>query len=80
VDRVPERLAQAKKIGAIPIDFSKGDPVEQIEKLNGGLVDRAVDAVGYQAVTGSSDKEQPNIVLSNLIRVTSQSITDSLRR
>jgi len=70
VDRVPERLAQAKKIGAIPIDFSKGDPVEQIEKLNGGLVDRAVDAVGYQAVTGSSDKEQPNIVLSNLIRVT----------
>lgn len=30
VDRVPERLAKAKEIGATPIDFSKGDPVEQI--------------------------------------------------
>jgi glutathione-independent formaldehyde dehydrogenase len=27
VDRVPERLAKAKQISAIPIDFSKGDPV-----------------------------------------------------
>lgn len=70
VDRVPERLAKAKEIGAIPIDFSKSDAVEQIEKLNGGLVDRAVDAVGYQAVGMSGDKEEPNIVLSNLIRVT----------
>lgn len=69
VDRVPERLAKAKEIGAIPIDFSKGDPVDQIEKLNGGLVDRAVDAVGYQAVGATGDKEQPNIVLTNLIRV-----------
>lgn len=69
VDRVPERLAKAKEIGAIPIDFSKSDAVEQIEKLNGGLVDRAVDAVGYQAVGSSGDKEEPNIVLSNLIKV-----------
>jgi threonine dehydrogenase-like Zn-dependent dehydrogenase len=30
VDRVPQRLAKAKSIGAIPIDFSKGDPVTQI--------------------------------------------------
>lgn len=56
-------------MGAIPIDFSKSDAVEQIEKLNGGLVDRAVDAVGYQAVGSSGDKEEPNIVLTNLIRV-----------
>lgn len=69
VDRVPERLAKAKEIGATPIDFSKSDAVEQIEKLNGGLVDRAVDAVGYQAVGTSGDKEEPNIVLSNLIKV-----------
>ena len=50
VDQVKERLDQAKKIGCIPINFRDGDPVEQIIKDNGGMVDRAVDAVGYQAV------------------------------
>lgn len=40
-----------------------------IEK-NGGMVDRAVDAVGYQAVDKSGGKEQPNIVLDQLIHVT----------
>ena len=25
-----ERLAKAKELGAIPVDFSEGDPVEQI--------------------------------------------------
>ncbi len=33
VDQVPERLEKAKSIGAIPVDFSKGDPVEQILAL-----------------------------------------------
>ena len=70
VDRVPERLSQAKKIGCIPIDFSKGDPVEQIIKDHGGMVDRAVDAVGYQATSGGSDQEVPNIVLEQIIAVT----------
>ena len=36
VDRVPERLAKAKEIGCTPIDFGKGDPVEQIKKMRGG--------------------------------------------
>jgi threonine dehydrogenase-like Zn-dependent dehydrogenase len=36
VDRVPNRLEKVKKIGAIPIDFSKGDPVDQILKIRGG--------------------------------------------
>ncbi|KAF2962690.1 hypothetical protein GQX73_g10879 [Xylaria multiplex] len=71
VDRVPERLAAAEKIGCIPIDFTKGDAVDQILKSNGGEeVDRSVDAVGYQAVTQSGSTEQPNIVLENMIRVT----------
>lgn len=70
VDRVPERLAAAKKINAIPIDFSKGDAVEQIIKANGGEVDRSVDAVGYQAVGSGGNKEEPNIVLENMIKVT----------
>lgn len=70
VDQVKERLKAAEEIGCTPIDFTKGDPVEQIIKLNDGMVDRAVDAVGYQAVDKSGNKEQPNIVLDQLIMVT----------
>jgi threonine dehydrogenase-like Zn-dependent dehydrogenase len=70
VDTVPERLKAAEKIGCIPIDFKASDPVEQIIKINGGMVDRAVDAVGYQAVDASGSKEKPNIVLDQLIMVT----------
>lgn len=69
VDRVPERLEKAKSLGAIPINFQESDAVKQIEKINGGLVDRAVDAVGYQAVGASGDKEEPNAVLSAMIKV-----------
>ena len=46
VDRVPERLAAAQKIGCIPIDFTAVNTVEEIIRLNGGMVDRSVDAVG----------------------------------
>jgi len=70
IDRVAERLAKAKEIGAIPIDFSASDPVDQILKIRGGNeVDRGVDAVGYQAVTSDGKTEQPNAVLEGLIRV-----------
>lgn len=72
VDRVPERLNSAKKIDCIPINFEEGDAVEMILKANDGeMVDRSVDAVGYQAVVkGGQNKEQPNIVLENMIKVT----------
>lgn len=65
VDSVPERLKKAKELGATPVDFSQGDPVEQIfelRKKNKAVqqslrpgeekmkgVDCAIDAVGYQA-------------------------------
>lgn len=70
VDRVPARLEAAKKIGAIPIDFTKGDAVEQIIRHNGREVDRSIDAVGYQAVSANGSSEKANIVLENMIRVT----------
>ena len=70
VDCVPERLAAAQKMGAIPINFKEADPVDQIVEKNGGMVDRAVDAVGYQAVDKGGMQEQPTIVLAQLIRVT----------
>jgi threonine dehydrogenase-like Zn-dependent dehydrogenase len=70
VDTVPERLQAAEKIGCIPINFRESDPVEQIIKLNNGMVDRAVDAVGYQANDSSGKDEKPNVVIEQLIQVT----------
>lgn len=70
VDRIPERLSKVKQIGAIPIDFSRSNPVEQIKRRHGGEVDRGVDAVGYQAFSfNDPSKQQPNAVLSALIDV-----------
>jgi len=71
VDRVPERLKAGEKIGCIAINFEEGDAVELILKANDGqMVDRSVDAVGYQAVVKGGQKEEPNIVLENMIKVT----------
>ncbi len=70
VDSVPERLSAAEKIGCIPVNFSKVDAVEEIIKLNGGMVDRSVDAVGYQASAEDGKKEAPSLVLENCIKVT----------
>ncbi|MDA3625801.1 glutathione-independent formaldehyde dehydrogenase [Saccharopolyspora oryzae] len=68
VDRVPERLAKAEEMGAIPIDFSKGDPVQMIkDQTDGEGTDKGVDAVGYQAQVGSGEKEEPAVVLNSLI-------------
>src|SRR5262249_55317915 len=65
IDNVAERLEKAKELGAVPIDFSQGDPVERIREIRSkhqgtqqsrrrgeqkmNGVDCAIDAVGYQA-------------------------------
>ena len=51
VDRVPERLAMARRMGADHVvDFSHSDPVEEIMRLTGGRgVDVAIEALGTQA-------------------------------
>lgn len=65
VDSHQDRLDKAKELGATPVNFTRGDPVEQIfelRKRNKGIqqslrpgeeklkgVDCAIDAVGYQA-------------------------------
>lgn len=50
VDRQPDRLALAEKIGAIGIDDSVGDPVEQVLELTGGQgADKGCECVGWQA-------------------------------
>jgi glutathione-independent formaldehyde dehydrogenase len=65
IDNVAERLEKAKELGAVPIDFGQGDPVERIFEIRKKHqatqqshrpgeekmqgVDCAIDAVGYQA-------------------------------
>jgi glutathione-independent formaldehyde dehydrogenase len=68
VDRVPERLAKAKEIGAVPINFEEGNPADQIkEQAEGEGTDKGIDAVGYQAHAGKGGGEEPAIVLNSLI-------------
>lgn len=69
VDRVPERLAKAEEIGAIPIDFTQGDPAQQIKEQTGGEgTDKGVDAVGYQAQSHKDvSHEEPAVVLNTLV-------------
>jgi alcohol dehydrogenase len=51
VDRVPERLAMAKRMGATRSSISaKADPVEEILRLTDGRgVDVAIEALGLQS-------------------------------
>ncbi|MDQ1360352.1 MAG: glutathione-independent formaldehyde dehydrogenase [Acidimicrobiaceae bacterium] len=68
VDQHADRLRMAENFGAEPIDFSEGDPVAQILDANRGMVDRGVEAVGYQA-HDSTGTEHPELVLDNLVKV-----------
>ncbi|HYY18285.1 MAG TPA: glutathione-independent formaldehyde dehydrogenase [Streptosporangiaceae bacterium] len=69
VDRVPERLAKAREIGATAVDFSQGDPVQRIkDQTRGAGTDKGVDAVGYQASAQAGDREEPAGVLNQLVQ------------
>lgn len=51
VDAVPSRLDMARAQGAEIVDFNAEDPVEMIHRMTDGIgVDRAIDAVGVDAV------------------------------
>jgi glutathione-independent formaldehyde dehydrogenase len=68
-DRAPERLDEAREIGVIAIDLSRDEPVQQIEGLaEGEGTDRGIDAVGYQAVGRSGEREDPATVLNQLVQ------------
>jgi glutathione-independent formaldehyde dehydrogenase len=68
VDRHPDRLGKAEEIGAIPIDDSKGDPVQQILNQTDGVgADRGCECVGYQA-HDPQGHEHPNMTLNNLVK------------
>jgi len=76
IDHVQERLDKAESIGAIPINFDTGNPVEQIKDIRSDTgVDKGIDAVGYQAAaqgssaSGGEQEEIPNVVLNQMIDV-----------
>ena len=85
VDYVPDRLEKAEALGAMAIDFSRKDPVEQIiaarrrragETATPGAGDKmlgvmcGVEAVGFQAMNWEHPgTEQPNRVIEDLIRL-----------
>ncbi|GCE24425.1 glutathione-independent formaldehyde dehydrogenase [Dictyobacter kobayashii] len=68
VDRHPDRLRLAEKIGAIPIDDSKVDPVQQVMDLTQGRgADKGCECVGYQA-HDPQGHEHPNMTMNNLVK------------
>jgi threonine dehydrogenase-like Zn-dependent dehydrogenase len=67
VDRFPDRLQLAEKLGAIPVDFSTDDAVEQVlQHTEGQGADKGCECVGYQA-HDPQGQEQPNITMNNLV-------------
>lgn len=74
VDSIHSRLEKAREMGAIPVNYADGDPVEHIfelRKRNRGIqqslrpgeekmkgVDCAIDAVGYQARNNNNPNEE----------------------
>jgi len=85
VDYITERLKKAGELGAIPIDFTVGDPVEQIseqqrrrrrgaaswrgEEVMDG-VDCGIDAIGFQARDYEQpEREEPRRVIDDLSRL-----------
>lgn len=67
VDRLKDRLALVKEIGATPIDDSKGSPVEQVLDLTDGQgADKGCECVGYQA-HDTEGNEQPNMTMNDLV-------------
>ena len=50
VDKDPSRLEMAKAQGALAVNFDEEDPVEEIQRMTGGIgVDRVIEAVGVDA-------------------------------
>ena len=70
IDRFPERLALARKLGATTIDYALGDVsiVEALRDLSGGIgPDCCIDAVGIEAhsntIAGVYDKVKQALML-----------------
>ncbi|KAJ5836925.1 Alcohol dehydrogenase superfamily zinc-type [Penicillium robsamsonii] len=70
IDSVQERLDLAVSIGAIPINFTKGEPSAQILAREPGGVQRTVDCVGEECVNEKLKPDQ-SFVITQAIKCTS---------
>lgn len=69
IDHIAERLALADRFGAVDVDSTKGDPVEQVKEATDSQgVDRGVQTVGYQA-HDSEGHERSNLKMNALVEV-----------
>ena len=71
IDRIAMRLQRGQAIGAIPIDFSTSDAVDQILSYEPFGVQRVVDCVGMEAVDANGNPDQ-GLVTRNMVRVAAQ--------
>ena len=68
VDRHPDRLRLAERIGAVAIDDSKEDPVQRVMDLTKGFgADKGCECVGWQA-HDPQGKERPNETMNRLVK------------
>jgi threonine dehydrogenase-like Zn-dependent dehydrogenase len=71
IDHVQQRLTKAKSIGAVPINFTKGDPSTQILARNKDGVKRACDCAGGMIALNPKLERQPNYIMQQAVKVTS---------
>jgi threonine dehydrogenase-like Zn-dependent dehydrogenase len=69
IDSVPARLEKARSIGSVPINFTKGDPVQQILKLEPDGVTRTCDCVGFECVNDNL-KPDEGIIIQRAVELT----------
>jgi threonine dehydrogenase-like Zn-dependent dehydrogenase len=68
IDRHRDRLQLAEQIGAIPIDDSRGEHVEEVLELTDGEgADRGCECVGYQCHDPAGN-EVPNMTMNDLVK------------
>jgi glutathione-independent formaldehyde dehydrogenase len=82
VDYIPERLDLVKKIGAIPIDFSKSDPVAQIKALQceceASPVQQPVEKKMEKALASINPSSNDPVAEIQILRAGNPSIIESL--
>ncbi|KAH7382641.1 alcohol dehydrogenase [Phaeosphaeria sp. MPI-PUGE-AT-0046c] len=69
VDHIKERLEKAREIGAIPINFTKGNAAKQILKLEPEGVARSCDCCGEECLNEKLEPQQ-NTIINDMVAVT----------
>ncbi|EON61157.1 hypothetical protein W97_00369 [Coniosporium apollinis CBS 100218] len=69
VDYIEARLKKARSIGAIPINFTEGDPVSQILAYEPRGVRRSCDCVGFECLNAELEPQE-DVILNHCVNVT----------